>query len=78
MIVSKEDFVLWRDHPITQKFMADVQELRERIKEDVATGMYPQEKDYHNVVGRMQVLLEILQGTYVNYLEEEKEETDGA
>lgn len=54
MDITKEEWIQWRDHPVTKEFVARVLNQREALKEGLVEGHLDSDKAEHIAIGRCQ------------------------
>jgi hypothetical protein len=58
--VSKEDWVDWRQHKVTQRFLRAMQQKREMLKEGLAENQSGSEREDCITMGRTQALKDVI------------------
>ena len=75
VVVTTEEFKLWADHPITKKVVTDLLNMREQLKEYMASGAtLAKDTDINTdrIVGRIEGLAELF-NLFDNVEEDTKE-----
>lgn len=63
--ITKEEWLEWKDHPITELFFRTVQELREDSLQLLANGTFAEEPGKQNVmIGKINALTKVLETTF--------------
>lgn len=64
--MTKDEFLDWKQHPVTEVFMAALRNKREVMKEDHICGRY-ENKEF--VEGKAMLVMDILEMTYEDMME---------
>ena len=66
ILVGEEEYLEWRNHPITKEFFKKIKKQREIFKEDLICNLYDNE-DF--VKGKALLIQEILEMSYSEFKE---------
>ena len=62
--VSKEEWLNWREHPVTMQFFAMLQAKREALLDVLSYGSLETEKQQDRLVGRIAAMTDVMSVTF--------------
>jgi hypothetical protein len=61
---NKEEWLSWKEHPVTESFFKSILEKREDLLEVLAYGSLDSEKQQDRLVGRIAAMTDVLNVTF--------------